>query len=65
MNKNPYQPKLTFVGDHFAGRVYELTQEKTTVGRNKGIQPRPVHPLMQEPAVQASQPAVALPFSYL
>jgi len=33
MNKNPYQPKLTFVGDHFAGRVYELTQEKTTVGR--------------------------------
>lgn len=33
MNKNPYQPTLTFVGDHFAGRVYELTQEKTTVGR--------------------------------
>jgi len=33
MNKNPYQPKLTFVGDHFAGRVYELTQEKTTLGR--------------------------------
>ena len=33
MNKNPYQPKLTFVGDHFAGRVYELTQEKITVGR--------------------------------
>ena len=33
MSNNPYQPKLVFVGDHFAGRIYELTQEKTTVGR--------------------------------
>jgi pSer/pThr/pTyr-binding forkhead associated (FHA) protein len=26
-------PKLIFTGEHFAGRVYELTLEKTTVGR--------------------------------
>ena len=34
MSDNPYKPKLVFVGEHFAGRVYELTQEKTTVGRS-------------------------------
>ena len=27
--------KLIFIGEHFAGRVYELTLEKTTVGRGK------------------------------
>ena len=26
-------PKLVFTGEHFTGRVYELTLEKTTVGR--------------------------------
>ena len=26
-------PKLVFIGEHFAGRVYELMVEKTTVGR--------------------------------
>ena len=35
MSNNPYKPKLVFVGDHFAGRVYELTLEKTTVGRSE------------------------------
>ena len=29
-------PKLIFIGEHFAGRVYELTLEKTTVGRGDG-----------------------------
>lgn len=28
--------KLIFIGEHFAGRVYELTLEKTTVGRGHG-----------------------------
>ncbi|HEY2952935.1 MAG TPA: FHA domain-containing protein [Verrucomicrobiae bacterium] len=26
-------PKLVFIGEHFAGRVYELLVEKTTIGR--------------------------------
>ena len=29
-------PKLIFIGEHFAGRVYELALEKTTVGRCDG-----------------------------
>src|SRR5829696_9197383 len=28
-------PKLIFSGEHFAGRVYQLTLEKTTVGRGE------------------------------
>lgn len=28
-------PKLVFTGEHFTGRVYELTLEKTTVGRGE------------------------------
>ena len=33
MNANPYQPKLVFDGEPFDGRVYQLTLERTTVGR--------------------------------
>ena len=33
MNVNPYQPRLVFEGGPFDGRVYELTLERTTVGR--------------------------------
>ena len=29
-------PKLIFIGEHFAGRVYELVLEKTTIGRSAG-----------------------------
>lgn len=29
-------PKLVFISDHFAGRVYELVLEKTTIGRGEG-----------------------------
>ena len=33
MSDNPYQPKLVFVSAPFAGRSYELTLEKVSVGR--------------------------------
>ena len=33
MNANPYQPRLVFEGEPFDGRVYQLTLERTTVGR--------------------------------
>ena len=33
LNNNFAMPKLIFTGEHFAGRIYELTLEKTTVGR--------------------------------
>ncbi len=29
-------PKLVFIGEHFAGRIYELVLEKTTIGRREG-----------------------------
>lgn len=29
-------PKLVFISDHFAGRVYEPVLEKTTIGRGEG-----------------------------
>ena len=29
-------PKLIFIGEHFAGRIYELVVEKTTIGRSAG-----------------------------
>lgn len=29
-------PKLVFISDHFAGRVYDLVLEKTTIGRSDG-----------------------------
>jgi len=33
MSDNPHKPKLVFIGDPFDGRVYELTLERTGVGR--------------------------------
>jgi hypothetical protein len=33
MSDNPHKPKLVFIGEPFEGRVYELTLERTYVGR--------------------------------
>ncbi len=33
MNNDSTIPKLIFTGEHFTGKIYELSQEKITVGR--------------------------------
>ena len=33
MRDNPHKPKLVFIGEPFDGRIYELTLERTAVGR--------------------------------